>query len=30
MDITFAGATPDKQFSVSDAFTNQFNSKIKP
>jgi NitT/TauT family transport system substrate-binding protein len=30
MEITFAGAKPEKAFSVSDAFTNQFNSRIKP
>jgi len=30
MDITFAGGKPEKAISVSDAFTNQFNSRIKP
>ena len=30
MDITFAGGKPEKPLSVSDVFTNQFNSKIKP
>jgi hypothetical protein len=30
MDITFAGGKPEKPLSASDAFTNQFNSKIKP
>ncbi|MEO6410771.1 MAG: ABC transporter substrate-binding protein [Burkholderiaceae bacterium] len=30
MDITFAGAKPDKPMAVADVFTNQFSSKVKP
>jgi NitT/TauT family transport system substrate-binding protein len=30
MDITFANAKPDKPFVVTDVFTNQFSSRIKP
>jgi NitT/TauT family transport system substrate-binding protein len=30
MDITFASAKPEKPLAVTDVFTNQFSSKIKP